>query len=237
MSKVPAVRSWRSAAAASGALLAGLLALGMQGICGVARAAGQEAAPAEAQEVAPAPAVSVEPAAATGAVHDLLYARPFALEQPYPYTWMREQPGIVAGQILVLEVDPEFARPRQTGVAVLFAGGVPAHLTNTGYPSGRMIVIVPDWVDPLSAPFFFGSRELPERIDRARGAVELAAAAGQGAAPFSAEVVAAARAAGGERARWRDSVALFRAVADLIDAYAPDEHELAEIYRTPLVGE
>jgi hypothetical protein len=52
-----------------------------------------------------------------------------------------------------------------------------------------------------------------------------------------AAMPATAREAGGEAAAPAGSVALFRAVADLIDQYAPQESELAEIYRTPPVEE
>jgi hypothetical protein len=79
--------------------------------------------------------------------------------------------------------------------------------------------------------------ELPERIDRARGAAALAAAVAQGAVPFAAARIARAHEAGGAPAQLRDGVELFLVVADLIDAYAPDEAEVATIYRTPLVGE
>ena len=202
--------------------------------------AGGQADPAQAQTATDASSAAVfpvEPAAATGAVFDLLYARPFTLEQPYLYAWTKEQPEITGGTLLVLAVAAELARPRDVDVPVLFAGDTPVHLTNTGYPSGRAIVFVPAWVDLASAPFYFGSLELPERIDRERGAAELRAAAAQGAAPFPAETVTRALAAGGEAARFTDSLALFRAAADLIDRYAPDESHVAERYRVPLVGE
>lgn len=171
------------------------------------------------------------------AVRSLLCARPFTLQDPYVYTWLHDQPEITGGWLLAVAVDPEVAKPRQVDVPVLFAGDTPAHLTNSGYPSGVMIVIVPAWVDLARAPVYFGSTELPERIDHARGALEQAVAAERGARPFSAEARAVALAAGGEALALRGSRELFLAIADLIDRYAPQESELAEIYRTPLVGE
>jgi hypothetical protein len=171
------------------------------------------------------------------AVRGLLYSRPFTLQEPYVYTWLHDQPAITGGVLLGLAVDPEVAKPQQVDVPVLFAGDTPVHLTNSGYPSGRMIVIVPTWVDLARVPVYFGSTELPERIDRARGALEEAAASARGAGPFGAEARAAAFAAGGEPLAVRGSHELFLAVADLIDRFAPLESELAEIYRTPLVPE
>ncbi len=193
--------------------------------------------PASDTLAAEEPAAVIEPVAATGGVLDVLYIRPFTLQEPVRYTWTREQPEITAGVLLVLEVRPELVLPREVDVPVLFAGDTPVHLTNTGYPSGRLVVLVPDWIAPGDVPFYFGSTELPERITRERGAAEAAAAIGQGARPFPAERIARARAAGGDSARFAGPVALFRAAADLIDAYAPDEAEKAANYRTKLVTE
>jgi hypothetical protein len=176
-------------------------------------------------------------AAAPDAVSDLLYSRPFTLTEAYAYTWLRGQPLINSGHILVLAVDPEVARPRQVDVPVLYAGDTPAHLTNTGFPSGHMIVIVPEWIDLHTVPVYFGSTELPERIDRVRGQGEMQAARARGAKPFTPDQLAVASAMGGDTLAVADPVALMRAVADLIEIYAPEEHELAEIYRTPLVSE
>lgn len=100
-----------------------------------------------------------------------------------------------------------------------------------------MIVIVPDWIDLSRAPVFFGSTELPERVDRIRGEGEMTAALGRAARPFGPDLRAAAFGVGGTTLPCRSSVELFLAVADLIDRYAPEEKELAEIYRTPLVKE
>ena len=198
-------------------------------------AAADESAASNASDEPVASTVPVEPVAATGAVWDLLCIRPFTLKQPYVYEWMRERPEMTAGELVVVRVDPQLSRPRQTDVAVLFAGDTPVQLTNVGYPSGILVVIVPGWVDLSAAPFYFGSTELPERIDRARGAAELSAAMALGAAPFARERLASARSAGGDEAAPADANALFLAVADLIDAYAPDEHERAENYRIPVL--
>lgn len=212
--------------------LCGLILVARAGVVLAQDATPIEPVAARAQEAAP-----IEPVAATGGVLDILYLRPFTLDEPFVYTWIHGQPEITAGYLAVLEVRPDLVLPRAVDVPVLFAGDTPVHFTNTGYPSGRLIVFVPDWVDPATAPFYFGSMELPERITRSRGAAERAAAVADGAIPFADERIGQARAGGGEPARLADSVALFRAAADLIDAYAPDEAEKAEIYRTRLVGE
>jgi hypothetical protein len=192
---------------------------------------------ATAQDAAAVGAQPLDQPVPVGAVRGLLYARVFTLKKPYTYTFLKEQPAITRGWILVIEVDPEIAKPRQVDVPVLYVGDTPAHLTNTGYPTGRMVVIVPDWIDLSKAPIFFGSTELPERVDRARGARELTSGLGRTARPFAPEVLRAAFAAGGKPRRFAGSVELFRAIADLIDRYAGAPNTPAEIYRTPLVEE
>jgi hypothetical protein len=206
-----------------------------------ALAAGTGFGPAAAVDLATGPAPGLrtaeplEPSVAVGAVHTLLYARRFRLQEPYTYSYLRDRPAIREGYLLVLAVDPEMARPREVDGAVLYAGDTPAHLTNTGYPSGRMVLIVPDWFELSESPVFFGSTELPERIDRARGSQERKLAVERGARPFPPEVRDAAVSAGGDRLECRNSVGLFLAVADLIERFAPDESERADLYRTPLV--
>jgi hypothetical protein len=180
--------------------------------------------------------VPVVPTGEVGTVRNLLYARPFRMEKPYRYEWTAERAEITSGTILVVEVDKEFAKPREIGVPVLYVGTTPAEVTNVGYESGRMIVIVPGAVDLRTTPIFFGSEELPERVDAARGALELEAARAIGIVPFSASTVDAAFALGGEPLAVAGSEEVYRAIADLIDAYSPTETERAEIYRmTPLV--
>ncbi len=190
------------------------------------------AAAVAAQEVPPAIVHPVAPSAVQG----VLCARPFTLEKPFAYTYLRDAPFVGGGHLLVVAVDPEAAKPRQVGMPVLYVGDTPAHLTNSGYPSGRLVVIVPDWVDP-TGPVFYGSTLLPERVDRAHGARELALARARGARGAPPERWEAARAAGGAALWLTDAVALFRAAADLIERYAPEEPDPVAIYRTPLVGE
>jgi len=175
----------------------------------------------------------VEPTDNGDAVRGLLYARPFVVDEPFVYSWTAERAEIRAGHILVVAVDPEFARPRQVDMPVLYVGQTPAWLTNVGYESGHVVVIVPATVDLTSEPIFFGSLELPERVDAARGMQEMAAALALGIRPVTEEVLNAARAAGGEPLREPDIEGVLLTVADLIDTYAADESEVAESYRLP----
>ncbi len=175
--------------------------------------------------------VPVAPTDSGSSVKALLYARPFELSQRHLYHWTREKPKISKGFILVVEVDPEYARPRQVNVPVLYVGDKPAELTNVGYQSGRMIVIVPGEPDLKVTPIFFGSMELPERVDAARGRAEQAAAEKLGIRPFPPEAVQAALIRGGGTLRVRDTVHLYLAISDLILIFSPTEIERAESYR------
>ena len=169
------------------------------------------------------------------AVRGVLYARPFALEKPYTYEWSREKLVIDSGYILVLEVDREYARPREVNVPVLYVGPWPAELANVGYESGHLIAVVPGLVDPRGVPIFFGSLELPERVDRERGLREMEAARAIGIAPFAGEGWEVALRRGGETLRVRRVEELYLAIAHLIMEYSPSEAELAETYRVPFI--
>ena len=175
-----------------------------------------------------------QPATAVGThsgVSGLVLARPFTLAQPATYSWVKGQPSYDAGWLLVVRVEPELIRPRQVGVQVLYAGTTPIELLNDGYPSGVAIGLVPASVDLEHAPIFFGPTTLPERVDAAYGAEVLATAKARGFAGPSAAEWAAARTAGGSPSRVDDRGDLQHQAADLIDAYAPSEHERAERYR------
>jgi len=169
-----------------------------------------------------------DPAVPKGA-EELVYARRFTLEQPFTYTWCKEQPEIREGWILVVRVDREMARPRQVCVPVLYVNGIPAQLMNVGYLSGHLVVFVPGKPDLRKALVYFGSTELPERVDAAHGRKELAAAREAGVRPFPKKIVDQALERGGtETLGVPDAHRLFQALADLIDRYAPDEHDVAE---------
>ncbi|MFN0057939.1 MAG: hypothetical protein ACKVX7_05715 [Planctomycetota bacterium] len=165
-------------------------------------------------------------------VQGLLYARSFSVETPFTYWWTAEQPQITTGTLLVLEVESYYAYPRQVGMPVLYVGDKPAMLLNVGYTSGRLIVLVPGEIDLATTRIWFGSQELPERVDAARGAAELAAAERLGVgAIFNAQQIAVAAETGGEPITTSSLEYVLLEVADLIDRYSMDEAGQAELYR------
>jgi hypothetical protein len=170
-------------------------------------------------------------------VRGVLWASSFEVDRAFPYDFAAEHPQINGGTLLVLDADPALLLPRQVQVPVLFAGSVPADLTNTGYPSGHVVVFVPSSVDVRNVPFYFGSTELPERIDARRGLAEQASALSAGAHPFSATAWDAAFAAGNGDLHFATMNELYRKAADLIDLWAPSEAEQASRYRVSRVPE
>lgn len=178
----------------------------------------------------------IQRAAAPDAVADILFARSFTVSEGFTYHWRADQPTISTGHLLVLNVDPLLSRPRQIEVPVLFADDTPVQLLNTGYPSGNMVVLVPDWIDLDSARFYFGTTELPESIDAENGQRELLDATARGVRPFSARTLAAARAAGGEMWQVEDAADLMLRAADLIEVYSPEEMDLVESLTVERVG-
>ena len=177
--------------------------------------------------------VPVTPTDDGRAVRKLVLVRPFQLEKPHVYTWTQEKPQITSGTILVIQVDPHYARPRQMHMPVLYVGATPAERANMGFGSGFLVVIVPGRPDLTKVPIYFGSVELPERVDARRGEKELAAARALGIHPFPAAGVRAAVDKGGDPLVAKDSADLYRTLSDLILIYAPDETERAEGYRLP----
>ena len=183
-----------------------------------------------AQEPVGPPEASVGLPAAAGS---LLAVRGFTLQTARPYPWRQDHPEIRAGVLLALQVDPDLARPRQVAGPVIYVGDLPAERLNSGWPSGRLLLLVPGSPELSMEPIFFGPPELPERISAEQARAELRRAEVLGLAPFALPEVEAALAAGGAALQLPDARALEHAVADWIDAWAPDEAERASNLRAP----
>ena len=81
---------------------------------------------------------------------------------------------------------------------------------------------------------FYGSAELPERVDATWIQTELERAYSLDLRPFAAERVQAARAAGG-LLRLRDRSSLLRHAATLVLERSPAEEDLARGFLAPLI--
>jgi len=171
----------------------------------------------------------------------LIAARPFTLDVPYAHDWRAERPTVQAGMLLVLGVDPDLVHPRQGYEPVLYVGGQTAERVNAGHESGHLIAIVPAPLDAsgqvaldlAAAPIFFGAPALPEQVDAAIVAKELAAAKARGIVPPTPEQVATALQ---PQVPFHDAYDVRVYAADLIEAWSPTEVDLVSGIRAPLVG-
>ncbi|MFH0982057.1 MAG: hypothetical protein V2A79_11005 [Planctomycetota bacterium] len=181
--------------------------------------------------VAGAPPIPATPAA----IDDVVYSRAFTLEKGYDFDWCKERPLVTSGTILVLKVNPDLVIPRQVAEPVLYVGNQTAQRVNFGNESGHVIAIVPGDVDLSKSPIWFGTPELPERVDAAATEAERAKADAAGIKPPAAAKIAVAVARGGERLNVADMSELLRSeISDLILQYSPQEKHLAEDFNTPV---
>ncbi len=178
-----------------------------------------------------APPIPNTPAAVT----DVVYARPFTLNDGFRYDWCNEPFQVSQGTILVLKVDPRLVIPRQIGEPVLYVGNSAAMRLNQGDKSGYVIAVVPGQVDLTKDLVWFGTPEMPEGVNAARVQAERQQAEKAGIKPLSAEKAKAATDAGGACVNARDMSGLLRdTIGSLVEQYSPQEKELVEIWRLPV---
>lgn len=173
-----------------------------------------------------APPLPKEPASAAA----ILAMQEFSLENSYQTDWHRERPVVKSGTILVLKVNPDLVYPRQTAEPVLYAGQYVAERINRGYPSGVVVVIVPGKIDPERDLIWFGSPDLPERVDDSTIQKERERAQAAGLKPLGPVQVTASVGGGGSGVGqvWRGRSGLLSRAGELILKYAPDEAQLGE---------
>src|SRR5688572_3392583 len=147
---------------------------------------------------------------------ELLAAVPFVLDEPFVHEWRAEKPVVSSGYLLVLKADPDLVRPRQTYEAVLYAGSEVAERCNFPENGSHLVALVPAPLDGRgrvaldldSTPIWFGSLELPERVDAARIADELELARARGIGPVQKSAQLQALVAPPETIYARDRVEL-----------------------------
>ncbi|GIW74611.1 MAG: hypothetical protein KatS3mg103_1133 [Phycisphaerales bacterium] len=181
--------------------------------------------------VAAPPQIPATPAA----VQDIVFAQPFVLDQGEVSTWRAERPMVTSGYILVLKVNPDLVYPRQSAEPVLYVGDTTAERLNVGYRSGYVVAVVgapiegQDALDLAKAKIWFGTPELPERVDAARIAQESALADAAGIKPFPADKIKALLEQN-QTLREPNKAAILDEVAALIRRFSPQEEELAVAY-------
>ncbi|MFO0828194.1 MAG: hypothetical protein U0572_08590 [Phycisphaerales bacterium] len=194
---------------------------------------GQQGAPA----TPPKQEVHVSPIPATpAAIQELVYARPFTLDQSYVHDYRREKPQVDAGYIIVVRADSDLLRPRQVAQPVLMVGAQVAEPINIGYASGMLVAIVPAPkkadgtvdLDLSKTPIYFGQPDLPETIDQARAEAQRRFAEQSGIKVAAADAVQTARTRGGEIAKLANREALDHLLGALVRTYAADETQRAD---------
>ena len=168
---------------------------------------------------------------------ELIYARPFTVDVPFTHTWRAEQPSVSAGWVLVLAVDPELVHPRQSAEPILYVGDQTAERVNLGNESGHVVAIVPATATGLQdlsrTPIFFGAPGLPEQVDSAKAASELAAAQQRGIAAPAAGLVSTVTES---PVHFTDSWDLHAWCSDLIETWSPTETDLVAGLRVVPLG-
>jgi len=174
------------------------------------------------------PAVPKTPAA----VIDIVYARSFTLAEGYKYNWSEEHQIVKTGTLVVLKVDPDLVYPRNTAEPVLYVGNQTAQRLNYGHKSGHVIAIIPGEVDLSQVPIWFGSPELPERVNVKTIRAQRALAEKAKIRPFAADKMQSVTQ---KHLKVADlSVLLREHVADLVLKYSPQEKDLVETWRLPV---
>jgi len=176
-----------------------------------------------------------------GSEIEVLEVRSFVLDEPFTHGWRQEQPQVSSGVLLVLKTDPELVRARQSAEPVLYVGDQTAERCNHGGGGGNLVALVPAPLDEsgqiafdlATTPIWFGTPDLPERIDARTIRTErrLAATKGLGAKRLAARAMSFRPSNDTVYAGDRDELDL--TIADLIEFYSPTEVDRVELLRLP----
>ncbi len=170
--------------------------------------------------------------ATPAAVQDIVFAQPFTLDQGEVSTWRAERPVVDSGYIIVLKVNPDLVYPRQSAEPVLYVGDTTAQRLNVGYRSGHVVAVVgaeitgEQAMDLSKVKIWFGTPELPERVDANRIAQESALADAAGIKPFSADKISGLLAQN-ETLSEQSMAGILDDVAAQIRRFSPQEEEVA----------
>lgn len=170
--------------------------------------------------------------ATPAAVQDIVFAQPFTLDQGEASTWRADRPMVTSGYIIVLKVNPDLVYPRQSAEPVLYVGDTTAERMNVGYRSGHVVAVVgaditgEKAMDLSKVKIWFGTPELPERVDATRIAQESALADAAGIKPFSAEKISGLLGQN-ETLSEVTKAGILNEVASLVRRFSPQEEELA----------
>ncbi len=124
--------------------------------------------------------------ATPGAPVEVVACQPFTLRAPYAHRCRREGGDVRSGHLVVVRAASGFIVPRQVAEPVACFGSQTGERLWSSPGRGLAIYLVPAWEEgsdaarragnPMVDPVFFGSPELPERVDAAWIAAERARA-------------------------------------------------------------
>jgi hypothetical protein len=123
---------------------------------------------------------------------DVRAAHTLRITSGWPYTMTAEPRTLRAATALVLRVDPERARPRQVATQQLYVDATVLEIVARS-PDHRCVVALAPREDLGAARIYWGSDELPERVDARAGEATLAAAKRAGVEAISTDAPHVAR--------------------------------------------
>lgn len=157
--------------------------------------------------------------------------QPFRLEKSFRFDWRKERPEVRSGLLVVIKVDTSLVRPTNDLEPVLYAGTQTVQRLNQGYESGYVIGIIPAELDLSKEPVWFGSKDLPERIDAKTIREQRAKAVNSGIKPQKEEDI---KRITKDLASAPDLTTLLRKfAADLILEFSPREKYIVDAWRLP----
>lgn len=166
------------------------------------------------------------------AVIDVVYVQPFSLGTGYTHFWREERPFVKAGTLAVFKVNPALVYPRNDAEPVLYVGNQTAERLNSGSDSGYVVAIIPGEVDLGKSRAWFGSPELPERVNEKVIRIEAELADKEKIEPLNPDTV---KSVTQQDLKVPDLATLLRdQAAELVLKYSPQEKALVEAWRLPV---
>lgn len=166
------------------------------------------------------------------AVVDVVHVQPFSLGTGYTHFWREEKPFVKSGTLAVFKVNPALVYPGDAAEPVLYVGNQTAERLNFGHGSGYVVAIIPGDLDLSKSRAWFGSPELPERVNEKTISAEADAASKEKIQPLNADSI---KRVTQKSLQVADLSALLRDhAAELVLKYSPQEKELAEAWRLPV---
>lgn len=152
------------------------------------------------------------------AVKDILYARPFTLEQGYHSYWHPDVPLVTSGYLVVVKFDADLGRPQAAAMPVLVTDSSTVEMFNFGYPSGIGVGVVPGPLDLARTRFYFAP---PPDGAMTAGKIAASRVEAEAAAirPLAAKRVQEALARGGKPLRLEKRAQLVKQARALVESY------------------